>query len=195
MSILGQEALLGVNFNKRHGLETAPREPRTGDERQTLQRNRERDTDVTISLRRILTGDMRTLRNVDIAACEIQTGDMASPRPPNRASIKVSTAMSVDAPDMTFPNIVHLRDCSRDFQFHAIHFTMQDRFSIPRKVTCHQSLYIACNITRQKSRQSTRHIARQKTLYISRQITYQGTLQITHNMTRQIPRQITRLVI
>ena len=29
------EALLGVNFDKRHGLETATREPRTSDERQT----------------------------------------------------------------------------------------------------------------------------------------------------------------
>ena len=29
------EALLGINFDKRHGLETATREPRTGDERQT----------------------------------------------------------------------------------------------------------------------------------------------------------------
>ena len=29
------EALLGVNFDKRHGLETATGEPRTGDERQT----------------------------------------------------------------------------------------------------------------------------------------------------------------
>ena len=29
------EALLGVNFDKRHGLETATREPRTADERQT----------------------------------------------------------------------------------------------------------------------------------------------------------------
>ena len=29
------EALLGVNFDKRHGFETATREPRTGDERQT----------------------------------------------------------------------------------------------------------------------------------------------------------------
>ena len=29
------EALLGVNFDKRHGLETATREPRTDDERQT----------------------------------------------------------------------------------------------------------------------------------------------------------------
>ena len=30
-----KEALLGVNFDKRHGLETATREPRTGNERQT----------------------------------------------------------------------------------------------------------------------------------------------------------------
>ena len=29
------ETLLGVNFDKRHGPETATREPRTGDERQT----------------------------------------------------------------------------------------------------------------------------------------------------------------
>ena len=50
-----------------------------------LQRNRESDTDVTIPLRRIPTGDMRTLRNVDIAACEIQTLDMGTP--PNRPSI------------------------------------------------------------------------------------------------------------
>ena len=27
----------------------------------------------------ILTGDMRTLRNVEVAACEIQTGDMDTP--------------------------------------------------------------------------------------------------------------------
>ena len=44
-----------------------------------LQRNRESDTNVTIPPRRISTGDMRTLRNVDIAACEIQTGDMGTP--------------------------------------------------------------------------------------------------------------------
>ena len=50
-----------------------------------LQRNRESDTDVTIPLRRIPTGDMRALRNVDIAACEIQTGDMGTS--PNRASL------------------------------------------------------------------------------------------------------------
>ena len=50
-----------------------------------LQRNRESDTDVTIPLRRIPTGDMRTLRNVDIAACEIKTGDMGTPT--NRASL------------------------------------------------------------------------------------------------------------
>ena len=30
----------------------------------------------------IPTGDMRTLRNVDIAACEIQTGHMCTPPPP-----------------------------------------------------------------------------------------------------------------
>ena len=42
----------------------------------------------------------------------------------------------------------------------------QDRSSISRKVTCHQSRHIACNITRQ----ITRHIARQITLYITRQI-------------------------
>ena len=30
-----KEALLGVNFEKRHGLETAIREPRTGNERET----------------------------------------------------------------------------------------------------------------------------------------------------------------
>ena len=34
---------------------------------------------------KIATGDIRTLRNVDIAACEIQTGDMGNP--PNRASM------------------------------------------------------------------------------------------------------------
>ena len=49
-----------------------------------LQRNRESDTDVTIPLRRISTGDMRTLRNVNIAACEIQTGDTGTA--PNRGS-------------------------------------------------------------------------------------------------------------
>ena len=50
-----------------------------------FQRYRESDTYVTIiPLRRIPTGDMRTLRNIDIAACEIQTGDTGTP--PNRAS-------------------------------------------------------------------------------------------------------------
>ena len=58
----------------------------------------------------------------------------------------------------------------------------QDRFSIPRKVTCHQSRHIARNITRQ----ITRHIARQITLYITLQITLQRTRQITRNITRQI---------
>ena len=43
----------------------------------------------------------------------------------------------------------------------------QDRFSIPRKVSCHQSLDIARNITRQ----ITRHRARQITLCMTRQIT------------------------
>ena len=61
------------------------------------------------------------------------------------------------------------------------------RFSIARKVTCHQSRHIARNITRQ----ITRHIARLITLYITRQITLQRTRQITRNITRQIHRQIT----
>ena len=43
----------------------------------------------------------------------------------------------------------------------------QDRFSIPRKVTCHQSLHITHNITRQTPRQITRHKAREITLYIT----------------------------
>ena len=30
----------------------------------------------------IPTGDMRTLRNVEVAACEIQTGDMGTLPPP-----------------------------------------------------------------------------------------------------------------
>ena len=32
MCLFSNAALLGVNFDKRHGLETATREPRTGDE-------------------------------------------------------------------------------------------------------------------------------------------------------------------
>ena len=48
----------------------------------------------------------------------------------------------------------------------------QDRFSIRRKVTCHQSLHIARNITR--------HIARQITVYIT------NTGQVTLQRTRQI---------
>ena len=35
LTFINFEALLGVNSDKRHGLETATREPRTGDERQT----------------------------------------------------------------------------------------------------------------------------------------------------------------
>ena len=46
-----------------------------------LQWNRESDTNVTIPLRRIPTSNMRTLRNVDIAACEIQTGYTGPPPP------------------------------------------------------------------------------------------------------------------
>ena len=63
----------------------------------------------------------------------------------------------------------------------------QDRFSIARKVTCHQSRHIARNITCQ----ITRHIARLITLYITRQITLQRPGQVTRNITRQIPGQIT----
>ena len=59
----------------------------------------------------------------------------------------------------------------------------QDRFSIPRKVSCHQSLHISRNITRQ----ITRHIARQ--------ITLQRTRQLTHNISPQIPRHTTRQII
>ena len=33
--MLVNEGLLGVNFNKQHGLEMATQEPRTGDERQS----------------------------------------------------------------------------------------------------------------------------------------------------------------
>ena len=57
-----------------------------------------------------------------------------------------------------------------------------------REVTCHQSLHIAHNITRQ----ITRHTARQITLYIICQITVQRTRQTTLNITREISRQITR---
>ena len=71
----------------------------------------------------------------------------------------------------------------------------QDRFSIPCKVTCHQSRHIARNITRHIPRQITRHIARQITLYITHQITLQRARQITHNITRQIPCEITRQII
>ena len=62
------------------------------------------------------------------------------------------------------------------------------RFSIPRKESCHQSLHIARNITRQ----ITRHIVHQITLYITSQINLQRTRQITRNITRQIPCQINR---
>ena len=63
----------------------------------------------------------------------------------------------------------------------------QDRFSIPRKVNCHQSLYIARNINR--------HIARQITVCMTSQITLQRTRQLTHNITLQIPRHTTRQII
>ena len=67
----------------------------------------------------------------------------------------------------------------------------QDRFLIPRKVTCHQFRHIARNITRQR----TRHIACQITLYISCQITLQRIRQITRNISRQITCHITRQII
>ena len=67
----------------------------------------------------------------------------------------------------------------------------QDRFSIPCKVTCHQSRHIVHNI----SRNITRHIARQITLYATRQMTLQRTRQVTRNITGQIPCQITRQTI
>ena len=70
----------------------------------------------------------------------------------------------------------------RDAAGRGQHF--QDRFSTPRKVTCHQSCHIFRNITR--------HIARQITLYITRQMTLQRTRQITRNITGKIPCQITR---
>ena len=50
----------------------------------------------------------------------------------------------------------------------------QDRLSIPRKVTCHQSRHIARYITCQMPG----HISRQITLYITRQITRNITHQI-----------------
>ena len=59
----------------------------------------------------------------------------------------------------------------------------QDRFSIPREVTCHQSRHIARNIPRQ----ITRHTARQITRHITRQTTLQRTRQVTRNTTRQLP--------
>ena len=70
--------------------------PRNGDTRAT---NWRRTTDYSSEIGKatpmsqflldeIPTGDMRTLRNVDIAACEIQTGDMGTP--PNRASSNTS---------------------------------------------------------------------------------------------------------
>ena len=64
----------------------------------------------------------------------------------------------------------------------------QDRFSTPRKVTCHQSCHIFRNITRH----IIRHIAPQISLYITRQMTLQRTRQITRNITGKIPCQITR---
>ena len=67
----------------------------------------------------------------------------------------------------------------------------QDRFSIARKVTCHQSRHIARNITRQ----ITRHIARLITLYITRQITLQRTRNIIRQILRQITCHITRQII
>ena len=51
-----------------------------------LQRNREATPTAQFLLDEIPTGDMRTLRNVEVAACEIQTGDMGTP--PNRASVE-----------------------------------------------------------------------------------------------------------
>ena len=71
-----------------------------------------------------------------------------------------------------------LENATRDRRQH-----FQDRFSIPRKVTCQQSLHVARNITRQ----ITRHIARQ--------ITLQRTSQLTHNITPQIPRHTIRQII
>ena len=44
----------------------------------------------------------------------------------------------------------------------------QERFSLPRKVTCHQSLHIARSI----SRQISRHMARQISRHVTRQINY-----------------------
>ena len=63
----------------------------------------------------------------------------------------------------------------------------QDRFSVPRKVTCHQSRHIVRNITR--------HIARQITLYVTRQMTLRRTRQVTRNIIGQTPCQITRQAI
>ena len=63
----------------------------------------------------------------------------------------------------------------------GLHF--QGRFSIPHKVTCHQSYHIARNITRQIPRQ------------ITRQITLQRTRQIARNITGEIPRHRTRQII
>ena len=63
----------------------------------------------------------------------------------------------------------------------------QDRFSTPRKVTCHQSCHIFRNITR--------HIARQITLYITRQITGNITGKIPCQITRHITRQKIIIII
>ena len=63
----------------------------------------------------------------------------------------------------------------------------QDRFSIPRKVTCHQSLCIARHITRHKASQITRQRTLQKTLQI--------ICQLIHSITPQIPRHKTRQII
>ena len=60
----------------------------------------------------------------------------------------------------------------------------EDRFSIPRTKTCHESLHIAHNIPRQ----ITRHRARKITLCITHQISPQRTRQTTRNITRHIVR-------
>ena len=69
-------ALKGINSDQRHGLETATRELRNGDERLMSCRNSDNDTG--------------TFRNSDIPSFEIQTKDMDNP--PYRALL-VSTLM------------------------------------------------------------------------------------------------------
>ena len=95
-----------------------------------LHRNRENDTDVTIPLRRIPTGDTRTLRNVDIAACEIQIGDMGTPPPPlqglNRGNDWRRFSLRSRVPGLKDSSFCHIRStiCDRNsWQRHHLHHT------------------------------------------------------------------------